>query len=81
MSVHRPQLHTCNVLYPVFCCADGLRAYTGSLRSILNVYCSGLSKTVIKPAAVIIWVNEMRYLGVHIIRSQVFKCNIRDAKR
>jgi len=27
------------------------------------------------------WVSEIKYLGVHVVRSRVFKCNIRDAKR
>jgi len=27
------------------------------------------------------WVSEIKYLGVHVVRSKVFKCNIRDAKR
>jgi len=27
------------------------------------------------------WVSEIKYLGVHVVRSRVFKCNISDAKR
>ena len=25
------------------------------------------------------WVSEIKYLGVHVVGSKVFKCNIRDA--
>ena len=27
------------------------------------------------------WVTEIKYLGVHVVRSKIFTCDIRDAKR
>jgi len=30
---------------------------------------------------VIAWVNEMRYLGIFIVRSRIFKCSLEHAKK
>jgi len=27
------------------------------------------------------WVNEIKYLGVHIVKAKSFKCDVRDAHR
>jgi len=34
-----------------------------------------------KSASSLPWVTEIKYLGVHVVRSKVFKCDIRDEKR
>ena len=40
-----------------------------------------LVSTCISAGTAIPWVNEMRYLGIFIMRSRVFKCSLDHAKK
>ena len=41
----------------------------------------GCAEIVSLSGQVIPWTNEMRYLGVYIIKSRVFRCSLTMAKR
>ena len=43
-----------------------------------NVSCLPVS---LSAGIVIAWVNEMRYLGIFIVRSRIFKCSLEHAKK